>query len=46
MPWKDWRLVGSIMLCHDHGRDADWELAVYDELPPTVFTSPEAVTVE
>ncbi len=44
LPWKGWQRVGSLMLCSDHGRnDVDWQLAVYDELPRTVFTSPEAV---
>ena len=46
MPWNDWRRVGPIMLCGDHGRQADWRLAVYDGLPRTVFTSPDSVTVE
>jgi hypothetical protein len=47
MPWRDWRRVGNIMLCNDHGRDeADWRLAVYDELPRSVFTSPDSVPVD
>lgn len=45
-PWKDWKRVGGLMLCGDHGGDpVDWELAVYDELPRSVFTSPEAVAL-
>ena len=47
LPWKGWRRVGAIMLAGDHGRDEpDWRLAVYDQLPPSVFTSPDSVTVE
>lgn len=47
MPWKDWRRVGTLMLCNDHGRDeADWRLAVFEELPKSVFTSPDSVMLE
>jgi len=45
MPWKDWRKVGRIMLAANHGRDADWNLRVYEELPASVFRSPEPVTI-
>ena len=46
MPWKDWRRVGSIMLCADHGREADWKLAVYASLPRSVFESPDPVHLQ
>ena len=47
LPWKGWRRVGPLMLAGDHGKDEpDWKLAVYDKLPPTVFTSPDSVQVE
>lgn len=46
MPWDDWRRVGRIMLAFDHGRPADWQLAVHDQLPRSVFTSPEPVRLE
>ena len=47
-PWRDWKRFGRIMLSGDrgerHGRPAKLtDIAVFDELPETVFTSPEAV---
>jgi hypothetical protein len=47
MPWKSWHKVGNIMLAGNHGRDkeADWKLAVYDQLPKSVFTSPDSVAL-
>lgn len=41
LPWKDWRQVGKIRLCGNHGRDHDWKLAVFDSLPREVFEQPE-----
>jgi hypothetical protein len=46
MPWKDWRRVGSIMLCADHGREADWKLAAYESLPRSVFERPDPVRLQ
>ena len=40
-PWADWQQFGSIMLATDKGRERDWAIHVYDELPETVFTNPE-----
>lgn len=40
-PWADWQQFGSIMLATNKGRDRDWSIHVYDELPETVFTNPE-----
>ena len=41
MPWADWQQFGGIMLATNKGRDSDWSIHVYAELPETVFTSPE-----
>jgi hypothetical protein len=46
MPWHDWRRVGHIMLAADHGKGDPWVVATYDQLPPTVFTSPDPVAVQ
>ena len=43
MPWAGWRRFGRIMLSTDRGRDFDWQIAVYDELPSSVFESPDTV---
>ena len=40
-PWAGWEPFGGILLATDHGRGENWEIAVYDELPRSVFTSPE-----
>lgn len=45
-PWKDWREYGGIKLSGDRGEMNGramklTEIAVYDELPDEVFTSPE-----
>lgn len=45
LPWDDWQRFGDIMLCTDHGRGADWDIQVHEELPEPVFTSPEPVAV-
>lgn len=45
-PWTDWQRVGRIMLAGSRGRDKDWKLAVYDDLPRSVFESPEPVQLE
>ncbi len=43
LPWAGWRRFGRIMLSTDRGRDFDWQIAVYDELPSSVFESPDTV---
>jgi hypothetical protein len=43
LPWGDWKRFGGIMLATNHGQDRDWEIVVYDELPTTVFQSPDPV---
>jgi len=44
LPWAGWQRFGDIMLCTDHGRGAGWDIRVHDELPESVFTSPDPVT--
>lgn len=39
LPWADWQQFGNIMLATNKGRDLDWSIHVYDELPETVFTN-------
>jgi hypothetical protein len=44
-PWKGWKRFGRIWLCTDHGdlpgkENADWRIAVHDEVPRAVFESP------
>ena len=41
MPWANWKQFGRIMLATDHGEGADWEIAVHEDLPRSVFESPE-----
>ncbi len=42
-PWESWQRFGNIMLATGHGRDADSEIAVFSELPASVFESPDPV---
>jgi hypothetical protein len=39
-PWAGWEPFGDILIATDHGAGADWEIAVYDELPDAVYTDP------
>lgn len=43
LPWEGWQRFGGILLATGHGKGLDWEIAVYDELPRSVFESPEPV---
>lgn len=43
IPWKNWQKYGRILLSDDRGRAKHTGIAVYDELPPSVFGSPEPV---
>ncbi len=45
-PWAQWERVGNIMLADDRGRDKDWKFAVYEELPRSVFESPDPVRLD
>ena len=40
-PWADWQRFGDILLATGKGRDADWNIQVYDELPAELFSDPE-----
>ena len=42
-PWRNWRRYGSILLSDDRGRGQHTDIAVFDELPPEVFTRPDAI---
>ena len=43
LPWEGWQQFGRIMLSTGRGRGMDWEIAVHDAPPASVFTSPEPV---
>ena len=46
-PWAKWKEYGRIKLSHDRGRTEDLsDIAVYDELPESVFVSPEPVALK
>lgn len=45
-PWQDWQKYGNIMLSDDRGRNKHTDLAVFDELPASVFESPEPVNFQ
>jgi hypothetical protein len=40
LPWGGWTKFGPILLATQHGRDANWEIAVYEERPAGVFDAP------
>ena len=40
-PWGEYKKYGNIMLSSDRGRGKMEEIMVFDELPESVFTSPE-----
>jgi len=42
-PWANWKKSGNIMLVGDHGRGKDWKMRAYDELPRSIFESPDPV---
>jgi hypothetical protein len=43
IPWSDWRPYGEILLSDNRGERGHSDVGVFDELPPSVFTSPEPV---
>ncbi|MDX1388120.1 MAG: hypothetical protein R3344_02970 [Acidobacteriota bacterium] len=43
-PWGKWERFGGVMLATDHGRGIDWEIAVHDDLPGSLFTDPDAAS--
>lgn len=38
-PWSRWQKFRTVEMCTDHGDGKDWEIAVFDELPRSVFES-------
>lgn len=40
VPWRNWRRYGSILLSDDRGRGRHTDIAVFDQLPPEVFSDP------
>ena len=42
-PWANWAQHGNIMLSGDRGQYQLSDIHVFEELPPTVFESPDAV---
>jgi hypothetical protein len=42
-PWANWQPYGKIWLADDHGRGKHTDIAVFDELPASVFTDPAPV---
>jgi hypothetical protein len=45
-PWHNWQRYGEILLCDDHGERVHEGIAVLDEMPAAVYTSPEPVDWE
>ena len=43
LPWAGWKRFGDIMLATDHGKPADWAIAVHPELPRAVFENPAPI---
>lgn len=43
-PWRDWKRCGNIMLSDDRGRSQHTDIAVFDELPQEILTSPAPVS--
>jgi len=39
--WSGWQPFGRIWFATDRGRGSDWDIAVYDDLPRALFTSPD-----
>ena len=44
-PWHDWKQHGKIMLSANRGERGHTDIAVFDELPASVFESPERVNI-
>ena len=42
-PWADWQPHGKILLSADRGRGKHTDVAVFDQLPESVFTDPAPV---
>jgi len=44
-PWQEWQRHGTIMLSAKRGDSGHTDVAVFDELPASVFESPEPVNI-
>ncbi len=44
-PWADWKRYGKILLSADRGHRRHTDLAVFDDLPSSVFDNPEPVDI-
>lgn len=42
MPWSGWERFGEILIATDHGRGLDWDIAVHESLPRSIFEDPAA----
>lgn len=40
LPWAGWQRFGDILLATDHGRGADWDIAVMETVPEGLFVDP------
>lgn len=40
LPWKGWKRFDEVLICTDHGRGADWNVATPTSLPDSVFDVP------
>lgn len=45
MPWANWQQYGDIWLNDDFGGRQHSDIAVYDELPATIFTDPKEISL-
>lgn len=45
VPWRNWRRYGAILLSDDRGRGQHTDIAVYDTVPSTYFSSPDPIDV-
>ena len=43
IPWANWQVYGNIWLSDDRGERGHSDVAVYDELPQSIFTSPDPI---
>jgi hypothetical protein len=41
MPWAGWEWFGDIMLATGKGRDADWDIHVWSDVPAGMFSDPD-----
>ncbi|MCG7530381.1 hypothetical protein MHM98_03275 [Psychrobium sp. MM17-31] len=42
LPWANWQQYGTIKLADNRGKSGMTPISVFDELPQTIFTSPQA----